>query len=151
MRRLSFLSQLAAGRTLRVCAWSLAARHLTALFALLLLPIPMHTGTELPHQDALFALLLDASDGVIDHQLGAAQNAHVHDAGADARLDHHGETPAFGNSLRAQGGGGVIALVTTSVLLLALPAGTTMRIWPKPRPRWGNIPVLEPPPPRLAS
>lgn len=148
MLRLSLCVQRAAPRAF---SRSLPARHLIALVALLMLPVPMHSGMELPHQDALFALILDASDGIIDHQVAISHETHVHEHHGGAGLEQRGESPAFANALHAQGGGGVIALVVTSVLLLVLPTGAKARIWPKPRPRWGNIPALDPPPPRFAS
>lgn len=151
MFRLSLQVQCAASRAPRSFAWSLPARHLIALVALLMLPVPMHSGMELPHQDALFALILDASDGIIDHQVEISHETHAHEHHSGAGLEQRGESPAFGIALHAQGGGGVIALVVMSVLLLVLPAGAKARIWPKSRPRWGNIPALDPPPPRFAS
>lgn len=147
MLRLCSIIQRAAVRAPRPIAWLLPLQHIIALVALLMLPVPMHTGAELPHQDAMVALILDANDGIIDHHIGV----YLHEPRVGASLEQHGETPAFGNALHAQGGGGIIALVILAMPLLLLPDGKRTPCWPRQHPGWGNIPSLEPPPPRFAA
>jgi hypothetical protein len=121
-----------------------------ALIGLFLLPVQVRAGTEHPHPHSLFQLLLDASDGVIDHHAGTEEDAHFQDqldAGTTSSA-HHPDAPDFGDLIQASGG---LALLATLLIVLLLPAAGSAPIWP-PSCRWqGRIPTMEPPPPRVAG
>jgi len=121
-----------------------------ALIGLFMLPVQMHAGTEQPHPHALVQLLLDASDGVIDHHVGYDEGAHLHDQrdAVTAGGAHRPDMPAVGDSI--QTGGSLALLATLVIALLLSPAGST-RVWSAARQWHGRIPTLEPPPPRHAG
>jgi hypothetical protein len=128
-----------------------SALRLLALLGLFLLPIQMQAGTGYVHPHALLHLLLDASDGVIDHHLLAtvgAENAH-------GEQDEHGQRavkaspdlPTF-ESIQMAAGGLAVTLVAMALLLVV---SRPERVWPG-REVWHGLRVLpEIPPPRLCG
>ena len=125
--------------------WLFSLVRTLVLLGLFLLPVQMRAGTEQPHPHALFQLLLDASDGAIDHHLGHDKDQ------LDAMsmsVAHHPDAPTFAASVQTASG---LALLAMVVSVLLLPLVGRVRIWPPPGQWLGRIPILEPPPPRLAS
>lgn len=126
-----------------------SALRLLALLGLFLLPIQMRAGTGYVHPHALLHLLLDASDGVIDHHLLAragADNAH---GDQDEHVRRAGKAspdlPTF-ESIQMAAGGLVVTLVA---LVLLLISSMQERVWPR-RQAWSGRRVLpELPPPRF--
>lgn len=122
-----------------------------ALLGLFLLPIQMRAGTGYVHPHALLHLLLDASDGVIDHHLlGAtgADRAHpVEDEHAPRAGKASPDLPTF-ESIQMAAGGLAVTLVALVLLLLT---SRQERVWPR-REEWSGRRVLpELPPPRLCG
>ncbi|HET7094991.1 MAG TPA: hypothetical protein VFI22_15975 [Thermomicrobiales bacterium] len=66
-------------------AFHIATARLTPLFAilaLLMLPVDLRAGLELPHPHAIFQIILDAADGGLDHDhaaLDQGYGAHHHE------------------------------------------------------------------------
>jgi hypothetical protein len=115
-----------------------------------MLPMQMRAGVEYPHPHALFQLLLDASDDVIDHhtlvQTGEmGHDAHAHAAAASNAEMHDPDLPTYSDQIDVGANLAVLALLAA---LLTIPPAPTLGIWAQ-RPEWrGQIPALEPPPPR---
>ncbi len=118
-----------------------------ALLSLFLLPIQMRAGTQHPHPHALLQLVLDASDGALDHHtLGEAAASAAHDHSAAS--DHQPDIPTLSPSVSALGGLAILAALITSLMI---PPRLAERTWPQ-LARWrGRFPALEPPPPRTTS
>ena len=119
-----------------------------ALAGLLLLPIQVRAGAASPHPHALLHLLLDASDGELDHHTvddaaAAATGHHARDI--DATGFHQPDVPTHGTFITATAGLAVLTLVS----VLAIPAPRAGHTWP-PCAWWRERrPLLEPPPPRV--
>jgi hypothetical protein len=71
-------SQFTADCAPRETGWCARFVRALALIGLLLLPIEIRAGTERPHPHALFQVLLDASDGKIDHHADDASTRTHH-------------------------------------------------------------------------
>jgi hypothetical protein len=115
-----------------------------ALIGLCLLPVQMRAGTDRPHPHSLFQLLLDVSDGKIDHHAlddpghAVPHDDHEHAAGQP-------DPPVYSDVMDVSAS---LAVLATIAALLAIPAATAARIWPTVMAWQGRIPTLEPPPPR---
>jgi hypothetical protein len=122
-----------------------------ALLGLLLLPIQMRAGAQHPHPHALLQLLVDMSDGSFDHHTFeevAASPPHDHAEATGAAGTHQPDIPTLGKSVSAAGGLAVLAALVTALLI---PPPSAARIWPHLTSWRCRCPLLEPPPPRLAS
>lgn len=125
------------GSTLRVLA----------LLGLFLLPIQMRAGAGYVHPHALLHLLLDASDGVIDHHLLAGKAHTDQDGHARPAAKASPDLPTF-ESIQMAAGGLVVSLVAVILLLII---SRRERVWPR-REAWSGRRVLpELPPPRLCG
>ena len=121
--------------------------HVLALAGLFMFPVEMRAGTERPHPHALLHLLVDASDGAIDHH--ALPN---HPLPAIERENHETspekhppDLPSTESSVT--GGTGLVAIPALILQFLLMP-GQVRRIWPHDRLRQGYLPPLETPPPQ---
>jgi hypothetical protein len=122
-----------------------------ALLGLLLLPIQMRAGAQRPHPHALLHLLVDASDGTLDHHLlgeAAASPSHDHSGAVTAAGAHQPDIPTVGMSVSTAGGLTIVAALVTALMI---PPGLAERTWLYPAPWRSRFPALEPPPPRIAS
>jgi hypothetical protein len=121
-----------------------------ALIGLFTLPVQMRAGTEHSHPHALFQLLLDARDGVIDHHFGQDEEAHQtnHQRSYSPSAAQHPDLPALGSAVQTGGG---LALLATLVFAVLLPSGEVERIWPPSRHWRQRNSIPEPPPPRHVS
>ena len=129
--------------------WQSALPHALLLTALLLMPVQMRAGAGDPHPHALVQVLLDASDGEIDHHASKvhAAGAHVVHAGETGESrPHHLDTPSFEKPSPAASGMPILAAL---VAVLIFPGPDERQAWPAPAPRRGLVPALEPPPPRM--
>jgi hypothetical protein len=131
-------------------AWIRSVIRALALLGLLLLPIQMRAGAQLPHPHALLQLLVDMRDGSFDHHtLGEeATPPHNHAGAAETAGAHQPDIPALGKSVSATGGLVVLAALVTALLI---PPPPTARVWSHVTPWRCRCALLEPPPPRRAS
>lgn len=121
--------------------------HVLALAGLFMFPVEMRAGTERPHPHALLHLLVDASDGAIDHH--ALPN---HPLPAIERENHETSPETLPPDLPSTessvtGGTGLVAIPALILQFLLMP-GQVRRIWPHDRLRQGYLPPLETPPPQ---
>jgi hypothetical protein len=119
-----------------------------------MLPMQMRAGVEYPHPHALYQLLLDASDGVIDHHAiesgdEATHHLHANSGAARASSDiRNPDLPTYSDQIEVSGSLAVLALLAA---LPTIPPTLAASIWPQ-RLEWRDrIPVLESPPPRIAG
>jgi hypothetical protein len=120
--------------------------RVVALLALLMLPVQLRAGTDEPHPHALLQIILDASDGVIDHHAAAGASHgqdEVKNFPAESRLRAL-DSPSIGESIAVASG---LAMIAVLVSLLCLSSAAEP-IWPIPMPARGRLPTLDPPPPR---
>lgn len=123
-----------------------------ALLGLFLLPIQLRAGTSYVHPHALLHLLLDASDGAIDHHTARATTPADHTA--DDHSNHvrrdEGASPDLPTFASIQMGAGGLAVILVVLVQLTLVAAWD-RIWPR-REVWHGLLILpERPPPRLSA
>ena len=122
-----------------------------ALIGLLLLPVEMRAGTERPHAHSLFQLLLDASDGKIDHHApeeadeAGHHEGHEREAAASGSETREPDLPVYSDVIAVSASLAALALIAA---LLSVPRATTAANWLSPCPWRDRIPALEPPPPR---
>jgi hypothetical protein len=106
----------------------------------------MKAGANEAHPHALLQLLIDASDGAIDHHHADGDGRHhAHAAACDADGQGGPDLPSFGDLL---GFSGDLPLADAALALLWLPVSRGQAIWPSPGDWRESIPLLEPPPPR---
>lgn len=119
-----------------------------ALVGLCLLPMHMRAGAGHPHPHALLHLMLDARDGSFDHhRVGEPATPSDYAPAAANGTDHAPpDLPTYGDSVYAGGGLAVLLVLLTALLL----SPTTDRIWPAVANWRDRLPVINPPPPRLA-
>ncbi|MCC7024419.1 MAG: hypothetical protein IT338_16455 [Thermomicrobiales bacterium] len=122
---------------------------LVVLCTLALLPVQMKAGVDQPHPHALLQLLIDASDGVINHHhTDGDEHRHAHAASCDVDGQGAPDLPSFGEIL---GFSGDLPLADASVALLWLPVRRSRAIWQSSGSWRASIPLLEPPPPRQTA
>lgn len=140
--------QWAANHRSRIERWASLLPRTLLLLAVLLLPVQMRAGANDPHPHALLQLLLDASDGAIDHH---ADEPHVADAHSGHEGDHAAprahdpDVPTFEEPASAASGGQMLA---TLVVLVIVPLPAYRQVWPAPSARAGRQLSPELPPPR---
>jgi hypothetical protein len=146
--------QFAAVRWLRETACLPQMGCALALIALLMLPTELRAGTERPHPHSLFQLLIDASDGKIDHHAVDGPDVvnhhggHAHEAQAMASESRQPDLPVYSDIIAVSAS---LAALATIVALLSVPAPAVVRIQLSARAWRDRIPALEPPPPRCAG
>lgn len=115
--------------------------------ALALLPVQMKAGANEAHPHALLQLLIDASDGVMDHHADGDRRHHSDAATCDA-AQRGPDLPSFGDLLSF---GGDLPIADAAVALLWLPASRGQAIWKVPGVLHALVPPVDPPPPRFTS
>lgn len=143
--RRALLSLTPRRRGVNLSRWLAAARVL-ALALLFLLPMQMRAGADDPHAHAMLHLLLDARDGLVDHH-DEDEYAVEHDGHGSPAGGHEPDVPHFGSSHVA---GGATAMLAALVVMFLLPTGRRLADWAASPLLNGLLPVLEPPPPRVA-
>jgi hypothetical protein len=109
----------------------------------------MRSGATRPHPHALLQVLLDLSDGTIDHHTGGHHGAAAHAPHSAERATPHADdpdTPSFEAPSPAASGTSLLAAL---VLLLIVPAQDSRPAWPRSAIRMGHHPGIDPPPPRV--
>jgi len=139
----------AAARPRGTATWMPRLVQALVLIGLFMLPVQVRAGTEQSHPHALFQLLLDASDGVIDHHAGHDEDAfHLdHQESYPRSTAQRLDVPMLDGTIQT---GGSLALITALVTDVLLPLAGAERIWPPSRHWRERFSIPESPPPRLA-